>query len=209
MGLPDAKPTRGSRRKQRNRERLVTAAATILSRKGVDAATIAEITEEADLGFGTFYNHFESKEAIVDEVLSSGLEALGAALDRLTQGMDDPARVLATCFRHLLATPDRDPVWAWFILRMPDASTRLTQHFQHRALRDVEEGVRSGRFKRGHAASLTIALSGLILEGMRAKLSGTATNEIDPHLTSYSLRLLGVSEDEAQQLAHGPLPPIE
>lgn len=209
MSLPDAKPTRGSRRKQRNRERLVAAAASVMSRKGVDAATIAEITEEADLGFGTFYNHFESKEAVVDEVLSGGLEALGNALDQLTEGMDDPAVVLATCFRHVLATPDRDPVWAWFILRMPDASTRLMQHFQRRAQRDVERGVASGRFQRGHAVSLSIALSGLILEGMRAKLSGAATGEIDPHLAAYSLRLLGVGEDEATQLAHAPLPPIE
>ncbi len=209
MELPDEKPTRGSRRKQRNRDRLIAAAASVMSRKGVDAATIAEITEEADLGFGTFYNHFESKELIVDAVLASGLEDLGNTLDRLTENIDDPALVLATALRHMLATADRDPIFAWFVLRMPDASTRLTQHFRHRAERDVGLGLQANRFTVRDPSSLGVALGGMILEGMRAKLSGAATDDIDCHLAAYALRLLGVDEDEAAKLARVPLPPAE
>jgi len=208
MSPPEDKPTRGSRRKQRNRERLIAAAAAVMSRKGVDAATIAEITEEADLGFGTFYNHFESKDAIVDAVLSNGLSSLGDGLDRLTEGMRDPARVLATAIRHLLAIADHDPIFARFVLRMPDASPRLTRHFRHRAERDVRRGLVAGRFTLADATSLGVALTGIILEGMRAKLSGTATSAIDPHLAAYALRLLGVGDAEARELAHAPLPPI-
>ncbi len=209
MEQPGEKPTRGSRRKRRNRERLVAAAASVMSRKGVDAATIAEITEQADLGFGTFYNHFESKERIVDAVLSSGLEELGEGLDRLTKDMDDPALRLATAVRHLLATADRDPIFAWFVLRMPDASTRLAKHFRHRAQRDVTLGVDSKRFTVDDRTSLGVALGGMILEGMRAKLSGSATNDVDPHLAAYALRLLGVPGGEADQLARTPLPPLD
>lgn len=179
-----------------------------MARKGVDAATIAEITEEADLGFGTFYNHFASKEAIVDEVLASGLESLGRGLDRLTEGMEDPARILATAVRHLLAVADRDPVFAWFVLRAPNASTQLTQHFLHRAERDVDRGRREGRFVIHDPTSLAIAILGMILEGTRAKLVGTATSSIDEHLAAYALRLLGIDEAEAHELARAPLAPI-
>ena len=201
-------PTRGGRRKQRNREKLVAAARTVMSRKGVDTTTIAEITDEADLGFGTFYNHFESKEEIVDEVLRVGLEALGASLDALTQDMEDAAVVLATSVRHVLAIPDRDPVFAWFVLRTPDASARVLQQLRHRAERDVERGVKAGRFRIYDSQSLAIALSGLLLEGSRAKLLGIASPEIDTHLSAYALRLLGIDEDEALALARAPLPPL-
>ncbi len=179
-----------------------------MARKGVDAATIAEITEEADLGFGTFYNHFASKEAIVDEVLASGLESVGGSLDRLTEGMEDPARILATAVRHLLAVADRDPVFAWFVLRAPNASAQLTQHFLHRAERDVGRGRKEGRFVIHDPTSLAIAILGMILEGTRAKLVGTATSSIDEHLAAYALRLLGIDEAEAHELARAPLAPI-
>lgn len=209
METAEEKPTRGSRRKQRNRERLITAAAAIMARKGVDAATIAEITEEADLGFGTFYNHFESKEAIVDEVLATGLDDLGDAIDRLTENMEDPARVLSTAIRHLLATADRNPVFAWFVLRMPDASRQFMQHFRHRAERDVRRGVEAGRFRVEEPQSLAVALAGIILEGTRAKLSDTQPAQIDEHLAAYCLRLLGVDEAEATELARMRLPPMD
>lgn len=209
MSVPQNKPTRGSRRKQRNRERLVAAAAAVMARKGVDAATIAEIAEEADLGFGTFYNHFSSKEAIVDEVLATGLDALGDALDRLTAGMDDPALVLSTSIRHLLSTADRDPVFAWFVLRMPGVSAHLVQHFRHRAERDLRRGIETGRFHVGDPESLAVALTGMVLEGIRAKLWGAQSSAIDSHLAAYALRLLGVEENEAAELARVALPPID
>lgn len=209
MGAPEARPTRGSRRKQRNRERLVAAAEAVLSRKGVDATTIAEITEEADLGFGTFYNHFESKEAIVDEVLSTGLEALGAALDKMTEGMDDPAEVLSVAIRHVLAITERNPVFGWFVLRTPDASARLTQHLRQRAERDIRRGLEKGRFRIEDPDALTVAMNGIILEGTRVKLAGTQTADLDSQLTAYCLRLFGLDESEAAAVARTPLPPIE
>jgi AcrR family transcriptional regulator len=42
---------------------------TLFARQGVENTRINEITEEADVGFGSFYNHFDSKEAIVEAVV--------------------------------------------------------------------------------------------------------------------------------------------
>src|SRR5262249_61487688 len=83
--------TRQVRRRQRTRGRLVEAARHVISRKGVEATTIVDITEEADLGFGTFYNYFDSKDAILAAATAEATEELGAALDRLHERLDDPA----------------------------------------------------------------------------------------------------------------------
>ena len=48
---------------------MIEAAKTVFARQGVDNTRIQEITEEADVGFGSFYNHFESKEALGAEIV--------------------------------------------------------------------------------------------------------------------------------------------
>ena len=65
---------RGARRRQRTRAKLLSAAQAAMARKGTDATTIQEITEEADVCFVSFYTHFESKDAIVEAMMAETLE---------------------------------------------------------------------------------------------------------------------------------------
>ncbi len=66
--LTDAPLRRGDRRKQHTRRRLLDAAAQTYTASGVEGATISAITERADVGLGTFYLHFEDKDAIAISV---------------------------------------------------------------------------------------------------------------------------------------------
>ena len=45
---------------------------------------VLEITQAADVGMGSFYNHFESKEQLFDAAVADVLDAHGALLDQLT-----------------------------------------------------------------------------------------------------------------------------
>ncbi|HCK75314.1 MAG TPA: TetR family transcriptional regulator, partial [Acidimicrobiaceae bacterium] len=73
------------RKGQRTRTRILDAAAEVLSRKGYAAATLTEIASVAKMQAGSLYYHFDSKDAIVEEVLAVGLEhareAIRAALN--------------------------------------------------------------------------------------------------------------------------------
>ncbi len=51
------------------REQLAHAALEVFARKGIDEATVDDITSEAGLGKGTFYLYFENKDAIIDELV--------------------------------------------------------------------------------------------------------------------------------------------
>lgn len=72
-------PARGAalnrveRRKAQTHKKLVDAARAMLANDTAAQASIQEITETADVGFGSFYNHFSSKaelfEAAVTDVL--------------------------------------------------------------------------------------------------------------------------------------------
>jgi tetracycline repressor-like protein len=87
-------PDRHARRREATRANLVDAAKGLFARQGVDNTRIQEITDEADVGFGPFYNHFESKEALIEVVLADTIAAQAAEIDALTAQLDDPAEIV-------------------------------------------------------------------------------------------------------------------
>jgi AcrR family transcriptional regulator len=73
---------RGARRKRETRERLFRAAFRLLAERGVDGVAINEITEAADVGFGSFYNRFTSKEALHEALFEEVVTRNGPARPR-------------------------------------------------------------------------------------------------------------------------------
>lgn len=67
------KVQRLSRKKARTRADLLLAARKVFAARGFHEASIAEITQEADLGVGTFYLHFHDKDEIFNTLLGEGL----------------------------------------------------------------------------------------------------------------------------------------
>lgn len=74
--------SRGARRKSETRRRLLAAARGVFAREGLEAATIAQITQAADVGFGTFYLHFATKEDAFRAVVTEGFEELARLLEQ-------------------------------------------------------------------------------------------------------------------------------
>lgn len=60
---PEASVNRLERRKQRTRAALIKAAQTFIAAGKVNVPVL-EITQAADVGMGSFYNHFDSKEQL-------------------------------------------------------------------------------------------------------------------------------------------------
>ena len=57
--------SRVERRKAQTRQKLITAARAMLASDTAAQASIQEITDTADVGFGSFYNHFSSKAELL------------------------------------------------------------------------------------------------------------------------------------------------
>ena len=58
------------------RERILEATRTLLAQDGIDGVTLKRITATAEVGVGSFYNLFDSKEAAVFEVVRQALDAV-------------------------------------------------------------------------------------------------------------------------------------
>ena len=72
--------SRRERKKRETRWRLMTAALHLFLEQGYDATTVEQIAEAADVAKGTFFNYFETKEAILPALVEWRLQELGEAL---------------------------------------------------------------------------------------------------------------------------------
>jgi TetR/AcrR family transcriptional repressor of nem operon len=70
------------------RERILEAASRLFREHGIAAVGLAKIMAEADLTVGTFYTHFDSKEALLREALLQALQARHEALEQALRGGD-------------------------------------------------------------------------------------------------------------------------
>ncbi|AHF06662.1 TetR/AcrR family transcriptional regulator [Desulfitobacterium metallireducens] len=62
-----AEISRRERKKQETYERLYSTALYLFQTQGYETTSIEQITQRADVGKGTFYNYFDSKEAVALE----------------------------------------------------------------------------------------------------------------------------------------------
>jgi AcrR family transcriptional regulator len=150
-------PDRRKRRAAETRVRLFRCALQLFAERGFPNVTVEDITEAADVGKGTFFNYFESK----DHVLGVMAEIqLGKAAESLALAVD-PKRSIHSVLHHLFQRAAEEPG------RSPDLARALISSFL------ASEGVR-------------MIIAGNMQEGRRmiAEIveAGQQRGEIDPHL---------------------------
>lgn len=204
-----AEPNRLERRKARTRSALVSAAQSFLA-AGKPNVPILEITQAADVGMGSFYNHFESREDLFRAAIEEALDLHGSTLDVLTEGMDDPAHIFAQSFRLTGRLHRRNPTLSKVLLNHGLALVSSTKGLAPRARRDIDAAVRAGRFQvRDVELAMTIVAGaslclGQLLHDNPERDDAVAADEVTEDL----LRMFGISPDEAREICERPLPPI-
>jgi len=88
--------TRQERSVNLTRQKLLEAARSVFAEKGLDSATIADITDRADVGKGTFYYHFKDKNGVIAELIKSVLGELVAAIETKCSQISNIAELLDT-----------------------------------------------------------------------------------------------------------------
>jgi AcrR family transcriptional regulator len=108
-GNPKPKLTRAERNDEVKR-RLFDAAAKVVGRLGYAEASVARITELAEVAQGTFYNHFENRQELLDQLLPTiGLQMLAFIDERtksLPSGADKETERFRAFFEFLRVVPE-------------------------------------------------------------------------------------------------------
>ncbi|MDN0200345.1 TetR/AcrR family transcriptional regulator [Streptomyces sp. S.PNR 29] len=210
--MPTSAPpsNRFERRRAETRQALVRAARQILAETGETSASIQAIAERADVGFGSFYNHFESKAELFDAAVVDALEEFGQAFDERLRDVDDPAELVAGGFRLSVRMADSHPELMQVLRHRGLGHLHSPRGLAPRALRDLDRGITSGRFSPVDPTVALAALGGsllclLELRFARPELDG---DEAAANLAEMVLRMLGVPPDEAREVARRPLPDL-
>jgi AcrR family transcriptional regulator len=197
------------RRKQRTRAALIKSAQGFIAAGKVNVPVL-EITQAADVGMGSFYNHFSSKEQLFDAAVAEVLDAHGALLDELTSSIDDPAETFACSYRLTGRLFRQRPQESQILLATGMTLLASEKGLAPRARRDIEEANRAGRFHVDDP-ELALAMAGGALLGLGNLLRNQPDRddaEAADRVTEDLLRLWGMSAEEARDICRRPLPHI-
>lgn len=204
----EARQGRVARRQERNREALIQAASVVMSEKGIDAATMHEIAEKADVGAGTVYNYFKSKDDLAVAVLENMMHNLALRIEAVTDTFDDPAQVYAYGVRTVVETAINDVRWRQLLYRSEVIANALYQRMGPFAIRDLRRAADAGRFRLSNP-ELIWRLTCHAIVGIGLAVT---TDEVSPDtLDQVIVRLLcmtGISLDAALELAGRPRPAL-
>ncbi|WP_433622032.1 TetR/AcrR family transcriptional regulator [Nocardia sp. CA-120079] len=205
-----SEPNRLERRKARTRAALVSAAQSFLA-EGKLNVPILEITQAADVGMGSFYNHFQSREELFRAAIEEALDHHGAALDLLCEDVDDPAQVFAQSFRLTGRLHRLNPTLSKVLLNDGLNLVSSDRGLAPRARRDIEAAISADRFKiRDPELAMTIVAGtslalGQLLHDQPERDDAEATDQVTEDL----LRMFGLPPEEAHEVCRRPLPPLD
>lgn len=196
----DAAPSRNDRRKIQTRARLIDAARRVMGEKGIEATTIRDITDAADVGFGSFYNYFESKEGIVAGAVRDILTQFGETIDAFNEQLDDPLEIMAAGIGNYVRMARTEPVLSQFLIQVGYFDPSIGRNITARMVRDLQRGIDSGCFRAPDVETLRSMVTGALFGFMRERLKGGLSPETDRHAVHLVLRLMGAPEAEAERL---------
>lgn len=212
---PLPRPTRGARgsyerKRRKTRSSLLGAAKRVMAAKGVEAATISEIAEAADVAPGTFYNYFRTREEILEAIAADLVDEFRAVMAAIQAAVRDPAERLSVAVRLFLDRVRADPLWGWFMARFGPTLPILRDQTR-RMIREgiVATGLRRGRFRLESTRAIGDLITGTSVTSLRSILEGRSSPDVAPEVAELLLRALGVPLDEAREISRRPLPRLE
>ncbi|WP_054815723.1 TetR/AcrR family transcriptional regulator [Nocardia arizonensis] len=204
-----SEPNRLERRKARTRAALVGAAQSLLAEGRINVP-ILEITQAADVGMGSFYNHFASREELFQAAVEEALDRHGAMLDLLCADIDDTAEVFAQSFRLTGRLHRLHPTLSKVLLNDGLRLANSDRGLAPRARRDIEAAAEAGRFDiRDPELSMTIVAGaalclGRLLHDHPERDDAEAADQVTEDL----LRMFGLPPEEAHAICLLPLPSL-
>lgn len=208
VGAMTEPPNRLERRKARTRAALIAAAQGFIARGELNAPVL-EITHAADVGMGSFYNHFDSKEQLFQAAVDAALELLGNYLDALADETNDPAEAFTTSFRITGSLFRLQPELSRVLIHSGPELVTSEHGLGPRAARDMAAAAAAGVFSFDDPEVALSLVAGALLGVGQLLLQQPTRNDRETvdRMAFGVLLSLGVSAADARELCSRPLPP--
>lgn len=193
-------------------KRIHEAAIRLFSETGSNEINVSELAEYAGVARGTIYNNVKSLDTLFNEVTAN----LAAEMNRrIVDSLPDDSRPeerLASGIRLYIQRAHNEPVWGKFITRFAYSDEAFQAFWESSVpLIDLQLGVEGNAYD-VHEEQLNSMMSfigGACISAMTLVRQGIKTwRDAGSDCAEFVLRGLGLSPDEAKDLASRELPPL-
>jgi AcrR family transcriptional regulator len=161
----------------------------VIGRKGMAAATMQEIAEEAGVAKGTIYLYFRDREELVEKTFESAMAELGVELDEVVRReghFEEKIRAIVSGYLSFFAK-NREFFRLYLSMRLAEGSPERQR--RHKAACEpryrmrvdqfaafLEDAMNRGQIRRGDPRRMAL----FIMEGTTAILTERLTEESSP-----------------------------
>lgn len=193
------------------RQRLHDAALHLFAERGSSEVSVSELAQAAGIARGTVYNNIDSLDEFFDEVSRDlALEMRDRMLASFV-GVRDPAQRMADGLRFFVRRAHQEPGWGRFVARFGSVNATVQALWGGPSMDDFRAGCRRGRFTVGpdHEPGVMALVNGTTITAMWMVLEGHETwRRVGSSSAELVLRALGITRDEANDLATSDLPDL-
>ena len=201
----EARAANAEHRRAKTRLRLIEAAMAVIADKGPGQASVEDFVAAAGVSRGTFYNYFPTIDELLATLNLHMSEGFDRQLTAATEGLRDPALVLAVIVHETFRIVSADPQRGWVALRITDSSAP-----RHAKLAERFDAIYQGAVDRGRVRPTTPdAARNLLVGAVRLAqseiLAGRADIAHTVDLVSLVLTAYGLDADEAAKVSRKAL----
>jgi AcrR family transcriptional regulator len=176
---------------------LIAAAIAVVGEEGYAAASVVKITSRAKVANGTFYNYFENRQDLFDQLLpivgQGLLDYIRKHVDRSTTGIVRERMRMMAIFKYLEATPGFLRIFHEAEFFAPKAYKQHMKNYFSEYVRALNESIDRGEIRK--ASKRDVDILAFLLMGMREYLAlmfkhADMTKISTKHMIDVYLRLI-------------------
>jgi AcrR family transcriptional regulator len=188
---------KGDARWQRTRQRLLEGGRKVFAEQGVEATSVLDIVRAAGVSQPSFYNHFETKQALALEIATAFFREDRKAKRVIFDSIDDPAEAIAINIQQTLAIAQDDPVIAWVLVKSDKLRELVVSSSRDPLAEMITTGAEAGRFVVSDSHTVALVIRGAALAVIQGMLNGTADENAGRVFQELVLRMLGLNPEES------------
>jgi AcrR family transcriptional regulator len=199
MSVAAAKPPKPDARWAKTREKLLAGGREVFSKQGVEATSVLDIIRASDVSQPSFYNHFDSKDALAREIAADFFRRDKQAKQSVFARVDDPAVAIAINVRQTLSIATDDPVVAWTLVKSETLRELIISSEADPLVAMLQAGVQKQRFVLSNARTTAIAIRGAALAIVQDILNGNNDKKTIQNFQELVLCMLGLSPGDSRE----------
>lgn len=191
-------------RRVRTRAALIQAGQALFGERSVDGVSIDDIVLAAKVSKGSFYNHFDDKNALAREIIALTRADAELLIAKANLDIADPAQRTARALCVYARVAVEDPERGRLIARLVTQELSPESPVNQGAVQDVAAGLAEGRFAIPTVEAGVLYILGIaqvLVARVLLEPSHAGAISITQQLVSLKLRGLGLSAIDADMIA--------